>query len=219
MWFGILTGLGHLDHGILETIQGAIPTNGLLINAIPIGNSWSIWKEGGEAAFTLFPTMLSAGVASILVGLTVIFWSVAFLYRKGGPFIYLGLCVVSLLTGGGIGQIAFFPVIFGFSTRVGKPLSFWKRAIPCAARAKWARPWKVLTLLAVLFFLVSLELAILGYLPLISEPSTVLVINWSFLLVSLGLPRFSGHGNKHRGRRGRIWENERSTPGSSKRRP
>jgi hypothetical protein len=73
MWFGILPGVGHLDHGILETIQGGIPTNGPLINAIPIGNSWSIWKEGGEAAFTLFPTMLSAGVASILVGLTVVF--------------------------------------------------------------------------------------------------------------------------------------------------
>lgn len=191
MWFGILTGVGHLDHGILETIQGGIPTNGPLINAIPIGNSWSIWKDGGEAAFTLFPTMLSAGVASILVGLTVIFWSVAFLHRRSGPFIYLGLCVVSLLTGGGIGQIVFFTVIFAFSTRVGKPLSFWKRAIPHTARAKWARPWKVLAFLAVLFFLASLELAILGYFPLVSEPQTVLVINWSFLLVSLLLMIFA----------------------------
>ena len=191
MWFGILTGVGHLDHGILETIQGNIPTNGPLIYAIPIGNSWSIWKDGGEAAFTLFPNMLSAGVASILVGLTVIFWSVAFLHRRGGPFVYLGLCVVSLLTGGGIGQIVFFTLIFAFSTQVGRPLSFWKRAIPHLARPKWARLWKVLTLLAVLFFLVSLELAVLGYFPLVSNPQMVLVIDWTFLLVSLLLMVFA----------------------------
>jgi hypothetical protein len=191
MWFGILTGLGHLDHGILETMQGGIPTNGLLINAVPIGNSWSIWKKGGEAAFTLLPTMLSAGVASIIVGLTVIFWSVAFLHRKGGPFVYLGLCVVSLIAGGGIGQIVFFTVIFAFSTRVGKPLTFWRRAILHTARAKWARLWKALAVLAVLFFLASLELAILGYFPLVGDPQTVLVINWSLLLVSLLLMVFA----------------------------
>jgi hypothetical protein len=191
MLFGILTGLGHLDHGILEATQGVIPTNGPLINAVPIGNSWSIWKEGGEAAFTVFPSMLSAGVASVLVGLAVIFWSVAFLHRNGGPFVYLGLCVVSLLTGGGIGQIVFFTVIFAFSTRVGKPLSFWKKAIPHAARARWARLWKVLAVLAVLFFLISLELAILGYFPLTSEPSAILAINWSFLLASLLLMIFA----------------------------
>jgi hypothetical protein len=191
MWFGMLTGLGHLDHGILETMQGGIPTNGLLGNAVPIGNSWSIWKEGGEAAFTLLPTMLSAGIASIIVGLTVIFWSVAFLHRKGGPFVYLGLCVVSLIAGGGIGQIVFFTVIFAFSTRVGKPLAFWRRATLHTARAKWARLWKVLAVLAVLFFLASLELAILGCFPLVGDPRTVLVIDWSLLLVSLLLMVFA----------------------------
>jgi hypothetical protein len=98
---------------------------------------------------------------------------------------------MSLLTGGGIGQIVFFTLIFAFSTRVGKPLSFWKRAIPHNARAKWARLWKVWALLAVLFFLASLELAILGYFPLVSDPQTVLVINWTFLLVSLLLMFFA----------------------------
>lgn len=185
MCLGILTGVGHLNHGVLEALQGPIPTNGLIVNAVPIGNSWSIWKQGGEAAFTLLPTMLSAGVASMLVGVAVIFWSIAFLHRRGGPVVYLCLCVLSLLTGGGIGQIVFFLMIFGFSTRLGKPLSFWRRIIPKAARASIARSWKVMTVLAIVSFLGALELAILGYFPLVDDPQTVLWICWTFLLISL----------------------------------
>ena len=185
MWFGILTAMGHLDHGILEVIQGAVPANGPFIFAVPVNNDWSVWREGGEAAFTLFPTMLSAGISSIAVGFAVIVWSVAFLHGNGSPFVYLGLCVVSLLTGGGIGQIVFFTLIFAFSTRVGKPLSLRKRVIPPATMSKRARWWKVLTLLSVLFFAISLELAIPGYFPMVREPRTILVVNWSFLLVTL----------------------------------
>jgi RsiW-degrading membrane proteinase PrsW (M82 family) len=93
--------------------------------------------------------------------------------------------VLSLLTGGGIGQIVFFLMIFGFSTRLGKPLSFWRRIIPKAARASIARSWKVMTVLAIVSFLGALELAILGYFPLVDDPQTVLWICWTFLLISL----------------------------------
>lgn len=191
MWFGIMTAMGHWSHGILEALQGNIPTKGPFIYAVPAGNDWSVWKDGGEAAITLFPTMLSSGIASILVGLIVILWSIAFMHRRGGSLVYLGLCVVSLLTGGGVGQIVFFTLIFAFATRVGKPHAFWKKALPPGALPGLGRWWKVLTLLSMLLFAISLELAVWGYFPMVREPRTILVINWSFLLVTLVLMAFS----------------------------
>jgi len=191
MLFGILTGISHLDHGTLETLQGNTPTNGPIISAVPIGATWSIWKQGGEGAVTLLPTMMSAGIVTILIGVTVILWSVAFLHRKRGPAIYLLLCILSLLSGGGIGQVVFFPVIFGFSTRVGKPLAFWKRALPQATLPLLSRFWRASAIGAAVFFLAALELAILGYFPFVNDSQTVLWINWSFLLVALVLMVFA----------------------------
>ena len=46
-------------------------------------------------------------------------------------------------------------------------------------------------LLSLIFFGVSLEIAILGYFPMISEIRTILIINWPFLLVTLVLMALS----------------------------
>ncbi len=52
---GVLVGVGSIDHGLLECLQGPRPTPGLIVNALGAGIRWTIWKQGGEGAFTLIP--------------------------------------------------------------------------------------------------------------------------------------------------------------------
>jgi len=33
------------------------PTPGLIVNAFGAGYRWTVWKQGGEAAFTLIPKL------------------------------------------------------------------------------------------------------------------------------------------------------------------
>jgi len=58
---GVLVGVGSINHGLLEILQGNCPTPGIIVNALGSGYRWTVWKEGGEAAFTLIPNFLLTG--------------------------------------------------------------------------------------------------------------------------------------------------------------
>ena len=79
---GVVFGIGGIAHGLGEALQGNTPTDGLVVNAIAAGSSWTRWSEGGEPAFTLVPNFLVTGILATLVGLAVIVWSAGFLHRR-----------------------------------------------------------------------------------------------------------------------------------------
>src|ERR1017187_9571413 len=105
---GVLVGIGSIDHGLFECLQGFHPTPGLIVNALGSGYRWTVWKQGGEGAFTLIPNFLVTGVVTSLLGLLMIAWSVRYIHSPHGPSVFLSLGVASFLTGGGVAQIVLF---------------------------------------------------------------------------------------------------------------
>ena len=104
-------------------------------------------------------------MAAILVGVVIIVWSIWYLPTKHGRTVYVGLFILSFLVGGGIGQAFFFIPAWAFATRMGKPLNWWKRALPRHSWPCLSNLWKFMLALAVVLMLIGLEMAIFGYFP------------------------------------------------------
>ncbi len=178
---GVIFGLGGLTHGFAETLQGNTPTNGFLINAIAAGSRWTRWTEGGELAFTIIPNFLFTGLLAMLVGLAIIIWSLGFVHKRYGPFVYLLLFVLLFLVGGGIGQVIFFIPAWAVATRIHTPLIWWRRIFPLAIRRGLAQLWPWSLTLASLLILIALVTATFGYLPNVQDLEQVL--NLTLLMV------------------------------------
>jgi hypothetical protein len=171
---GVIFGFGGMTHGCSEMLQGNTPTNGVFINAIAAGSSWTRWPDGGEAAFTLVPNFLLTGILAMLVGLAIIIWSLGFVHKPHGPLVYLLLFVLLFLVGGGIGQVIFFIPAWLVATRMRKPLSWWRTVLPVSSRRPLAQAWPWLLGAAALLMVIALVIAIYGYLPGVQDPVQVL---------------------------------------------
>lgn len=168
VFFGLFSGV---NHGIFEILQGNKATEGLLISAI--GPVQRFWSEGHEPAFTIVPNFMITGILSVIVGLAIVVWSIRFLPARPGRTVFLGLFILSFLVGGGIGQLFFFLPAWAFATRIGKPLKGWRKVLPPGIRPFLSRLWPVILALATLAMLITLEIAIFGFVPGISEPMAV----------------------------------------------
>ena len=175
--FGLFSGM---NHGLFEILQGNHPVSGPVIQAI--GPDQRFWPNGTEEAFTLLPTYLSTGIASMLVGLAIVVWSLRYLPSRHGRTGFLALFILSFLVGGGIGQVAFFIPAWAFATRMGKPLSWWRSVLPRKAWPQLSRLWPALLGLATLVFLVGLEIAIFGIFPASTplKPCRMWPCSWFF---------------------------------------
>lgn len=148
-------------HGFFEVLQGNVATDGLFIEAI--GEAQRMWSHGNEPAFTLIPNFLVTGIAAMIVGLIVIVWSLFFVQKQRGPTVFLLLFILLLLVGGGVAQILFFPFIWLVSTRINKPLTWWKKVLPPKIRRPLGKlwPWSLVVASTALVF--ALEIAITGF--------------------------------------------------------
>ena len=168
VFFGLFSGV---NHGFFEFLQGNKPTGGLLIYAI--GEAQRFWPLGGELAFTLIPNFMITGIASMVVGVSVAIWSIWFLPTRHGRTVFLGLFVLSFLVGGGIGQAFFFIPAWAFATRMGKPLTWWRKVLPRASWPVLSRLWIVTLVLAAVLMLIGLEMAIFGLFPGLTDPERI----------------------------------------------
>ena len=109
---GTIFGISGMSHGFFEILQGSVPTDGLFISAI--GEAQKMWPHGDEPAFTLIPNFLLTGIAAMIVGLTIIIWSLGFVHKKNGPTVFILLFILLLVVGGGVAQILFFPLSGSF---------------------------------------------------------------------------------------------------------
>lgn len=178
---GIIFGIGGFGHGYFEALQGFTPTNGLIIEAI--GEANRMWEYGNEPAFTIIPNFLITGIAAMIVSIVIIILSVGFLHKKNGSKIFILLFILLFLVGGGIGHILFFIIIWAYSTRIHKPLTWWKKVLPirlCSIIAKLCPLFIFISSLGILF---ALEIAIFGIVPGITNPDTVTIV----MLSSLGV--------------------------------
>jgi hypothetical protein len=188
--FGVILGIAGMNHGFFEVLQGNTPTNApAIIQAIGKDMQW--WIHGGEEAFTIIPNFLLTGLLAMLVSLTIIIWSIWFIDRKYGSTVFILLFVLLFLVGGGIGQIVFFIPAWLASTRINKPLTWWRKVIPTRVRPWLAKIWPGTLTIACISFLIALEIAIFGYVPGVRDPDARLGITWSLLGICWILMMFS----------------------------
>jgi len=182
---GTIFGISGMSHGFFEILQGNVPTGGLFISAV--GEAQKMWPHGNEPAFTLIPNFLMTGIAAMIVGLTIIIWSVGFVHKKNGPAIFIFLFVLLLLVGGGVAQILFFPLIWLVSTRINKPLAWWRKILSVRIRESLGKvwPWSLIVSSSLIVFV--LEIAITGFVPTVNDPDVVLSIMLSCLAVGYGV--------------------------------
>jgi hypothetical protein len=168
---GVFFGIGGLDHGFFEILQGNTPTPGLVINAI--GPAHRFWVEGTEPAFSLIPNFLISGILSMIVGLAIIIWSLFFVHTKHGRTVFTGLFILLFLVGGGMGQAFFFIPACAFATRMDKPLTWWKKVLPRSSWPFLSNLWVVTLTLVILLMLVVLEIGIFGIIPGMTDTTQI----------------------------------------------
>ena len=195
---GVLVGIGSIDHGLLECLQGFRPTPGLIVNALGSGYRWTVWKHGGEGAFTLIHNFLVTGIIATLLGLLIIVWSLRFLGAPYGPAVFLLLGIASFLSGGGVAQIVLFTLAWAVITRIGASLEFWRRLLPQATVPMFSRLWPWTLGAATVLFIGALEIAVFGYVPGVLEQTQIRHICWRILAITLVLYLISiGSGFAH----------------------
>ena len=178
---GVVFGISGMSHGFFEALQGNTPTGGMFISAI--GEAHRMWPHGNEPAFTLIPNFLTTGIAAMLVGLAIIVWSLGFVHKKNGSTILLLLCVLLLLVGGGVAQLLFFPWIWLVSTRINKPLIWWRKILPGKIQMPLGKLWLWSLIISSALLVFVLEIAVTGFVPAVDDPETVL----SIMLICLAL--------------------------------
>lgn len=180
---GIIFGIGGMGHGFFETLQGNTATNGYIIDAI--GEANRMWLYGNEPAFTLIPNFLVTGIAAMLVGALVIIWSAGFMHRQHASLVFLLLFILLFAVGGGIAQVIFFMIGWAMSTRIHKPLKWWKRVLPLATHSFLSKLWRPFLIVSTLLILYTLQIAIFGFVPGITDPDRISIVMVSTLGIGL----------------------------------
>ena len=140
-----------------------------------------MWPHGNEPAFTLIPNFLMTGIAAMIVGLAIIFWSIAFVHKKNGSIVFILLFVLLIMVGGDVAQILFFPFIWLVSTRINQPLAWWQKNLQIKIQGLLAKlwPWSLVISSGLLVFV--LEIATTGFVPAVNDTEIVLSIMLSCL--------------------------------------
>lgn len=176
---GVFFAIAGIDHGFFETLHGNTPTQGVFIQAIGAANR--MWVHGTEDAFTIIPNFRITGILAIIFSLATMVWLVGFIHKQHGPAIFFLLFVCLFLVGGGVGQVFFFLPTWAVSTRINRPLNWWRKVLPENIQRVLARLWPISLAAGLLFFLIALEIAIIGFVPGVNGPDQKLYICWSFL--------------------------------------
>ncbi len=169
---GIFIGLSGMIHGISEVFQGNKPTGGLLLESI--------------GAFTIIPNYLMTGIAAIVVGLAVLFWTIAFIHKKNGPTIFLLLSILLFLAGGGIAQVLLFLITWAVSTRIDKPLSWWRKSLSENLRIRLANIWPAILMTGYGFVAVGVGIWLILTPPGAAyKDPLALYVCWAFLIIGV----------------------------------
>jgi len=162
-------------HGIAETLQGNIPTGGVLL--------------GNIGAFTLLPTYLVTGIAVIIVSCSLIVWTIGFIHKNNGPGIFIMLSLLLFLVGGGIAQVVFMLITWGASTRINKSGTWWRKVVPERGKKRFAQLWAAFLIIDYIFLLLGIGIWLFVTPPGTPHqaPTIVYAVCWSSLSVGLVL--------------------------------
>lgn len=184
--FGILVGLAGIDHGFFEALQGNVRPDNVMIEAI--GPVQRFWQYGTETALTVIPSFLISGILSIVIGVLVVIWALAFVHRRYGAVILLLLTIALFLVGGGFAPIFLSILASAAATRINRPLAWWRAHLPAKLRSFLARLWPASLVALVVLFAITVEIAIFGY-PLLwlFTAETTFSIQYTLGYIMVGL--------------------------------
>lgn len=187
---GTIMGLGGIEHGIGEILQGNIAPSGIMFPSWP--GSAFFGSVAGEPAMTIIPNLLVTGILTILVSLVFLVWAIRFVQRKNGGLVLILLSIVMLLVGGGI-----FPPIIGIiigalATKINAPLTWWRVHLPVSLRHFLGKawPWSFAACLTAWLALFP-GISILGYFFGVDDPNLTAML-FFFALGSLLLTSLTG---------------------------
>jgi hypothetical protein len=137
--FGVLGGFGGLIHGIGESLQGNVAPGSIYFESWSQGPIYD--HMGGDPAISLVPNLLITGILAIVVSLIVMVWSAAFVGRKRGGLVLIGLMIVQLLVGGGVGPIVVGVLAGVAGLGIDAPHAFWRERLSSPVRRALAALW------------------------------------------------------------------------------
>lgn len=114
-------------HGVAAVLKGNTPTGGNLLASIGV--------------FTLIPNYLFTGIATIIAAMALCIWTAGFIHRKHGPAVFLLLWLLLFLVGGGVAQVPFLILTWAVSTRIHKPLSWWRKVFSESTGSRLSKLW------------------------------------------------------------------------------
>lgn len=101
-----------------------------------------------------------------------------------GPMVTLLLLfVLLLLVGGGVAQMLFFPWIWLVSTRINKPLIWWRKIVQGKFQLPLGKLWLWCLIISSALLIFALQIAITGFVPTLNDPETVLSVMLICLVV------------------------------------
>ena len=136
-----------------------------------IGEAYRMWPHGNEYAFTLIPNFLVTEILAMTVGFSTIICTVGFVHKKNGPLVFLLL----------------FTLTWAVSTRIDKPLTWWRKVLPQDVRRVLAKLWLWSLVAGALLLVMVLEIAVTGFVPGVNDPDLILTIMLAALGVGLGV--------------------------------
>jgi hypothetical protein len=129
---------------------------------------------------------LITGIAAIVVGLAVLFWAIGFIHKKNGPSIFLLLCILLFLVGGGIAQVVLFLITWAVSTRIDKPLSWWRKSLSEKLRIQLANLWPAILLAGYALVAIGAGIWLILTPPGAAYKDPVaLYVCWAFLIIGV----------------------------------
>jgi hypothetical protein len=198
--FGVIVGLAGLEHAIGEILQGRAVPPGLMFESWPDAESLRVMS--GEPAMSLVPDLRLSGMLTVVLSVTTIVWSIAFLSKRHGGIVLMGLSTLLLLVGGGLAPPLMGLMVGGAATRIDRPLKRWSPRYPGSKRPLLARHWPALLVASVLGYLALLpgiplaslfieieNPAIVGVLALFSFATLILAVVGALMADSFA----SGH--------------------------
>ncbi len=167
----VLAALTSVVHGYREIQYGNTPTGGMLMTSV--------------GAFSLIPNYLLTGIVTILVSLAIIVWTVGFLGTRRGPLVLLLLVIALFLVGGGFAHVIAFALAWAMSTRIGKPLIWWRRVLPGGLRRALGRLWPSLFAVSLVSSGLGVGIWLFDYVPGVGNETQKIHLTWALLLVGL----------------------------------
>jgi hypothetical protein len=179
--FGVLAGLPGIAYGYFEILQGNVPTNGIMIDAV--GQANEMWHGGQAPALTIIPNYFATGILAVITSLIIILWAAAFIQRRNGGIILILLSIVQLLVGGGVAQIILAILVGALALGINAPLTWWRAHLSFNLRrflaSLWLWAFLASSILYFLHYAIPFINGITGSFFGVSDPNLGLMVGYS----------------------------------------